>query len=135
MTLTLLMILITKIIYLLSIEADTRSDRYTKNTGRIHHAWQMIVLVVIFTPILLWHTSFEQATLTVLSYAFLRAGLFNLRLNRLRGLKPWYLGDGWFDRLHKPLAKIEQNGKFPALFFVYCIYIAIGLFLGLTNIL
>ena len=131
MTLTLLMILITKIIYLLSIEADARSDKYTIDTGRIHHEWQMIVLVVIFTPIFLWHTSFEQAALTVLSYAFLRAGLFNLRLNKLRGIKPYHLGDGWFDRLHKPLANIEQNGKFPALFFVYCIYIFIGLVLGL----
>jgi len=124
-------IFITKLLYLLSIEADTRSDRYTINTGRIHHGWQMAILVVIFTPILLWHASFEQAALTVLSYAFLRAGLFNLRLNKLRGIKPYYLGDGWFDRLHKPLAKIEQNGKFPALFFVYCIYIFIGLVLGL----
>lgn len=131
MTLTLLMILITKIIYLLSIEADARSDKYTIGTGRIHHGWQVVVLSVLAAPILLWNISFEQALLTVISYVFLRAGLFNLRLNRLRGLKPWYLGDGWFDRLHKPLAKIEQNGKFPALFFVYCIYIAIGLFLGL----
>jgi len=124
-------ILLAKIIYLLSIEADARSDKYTIDTGRIHHEWQMIVLVVIFTPILLWHTSFEQAVLTVISYVFLRAGLFNLRLNKLRGIKPYHLGDGWFDRLHKPLAKIEQNGKFPALFFVYCIYIFIGLVLGL----
>src|SRR5690554_6333929 len=124
-------ILLTKIIYLLSIEADARSDRHTIDTGRIHHEWQMIILVVIFTPILLWHTSFEQALLTVISYVFLRAGLFNLRLNRLRGLRPYHLGDGWFDRLHKPLAKIEQNGKFPALFFVYCVYIFIGLVLGL----
>lgn len=124
-------IILTKIIYLLSIEADTRSDKYTIDTGRIHHGWQMAILVVIFTPILLWHASFEQAALTVLSYVFLRAGLFNLRLNKLRGIKPYHLGDGWFDRLHKPLAKIEQNGKFPALFFVYCIYIFIGLVLGL----
>ena len=128
---TLLMILITKIIYLLSIEADARSDKYTIDTGRIHHGWQMAILVVIFTPILLWHASFEQAALTVISYVFLRAGLFNLRLNRLRGIKPYHLGDVWFDRLHKPLAKIEQNGKFPALFFVYCIYIFLGLVLGL----
>ena len=123
--------LLTKIIYLLSIEADARSDKYTIDTGRIHHEWQMAVLVVIFTPILLWHTSFEQAVLTVISYVFLRAGLFNLRLNKLRGIKPYHLGNGWFDRLHKPLAKIEQNGRFPALFFVYCIYIFIGLVLGL----
>src|SRR5690554_2075128 len=128
-------ILITKLLYLLSIEADARSDKYTIDTGRIHHGWQMAILVVIFTPILLWHTSFEQVVLTVISYVFLRAGLFNLRLNRLRELKPYHLGDGWFDRLHKSLANIEQNDKFPALFFVYCIYIAIGLFLGLTNIL
>ena len=128
---TLLMILITKIIYLLSIEADARSDKYTIDTGRIHHGWQMLVLVVIFIPILLWHVSFEQAVLTVLSYVFLRAGLFNLRLNKLRGIKPYHLGNGWYDRLHKPLAKIEQNGKFPALFCVYCIYIFIGLVLGL----
>ena len=127
-------ILLTKIIYLLSIEADARSDKYTIDTGRIHHEWQMIVLVVIFTPILLWHTSFEQATLTVLSYVFLRAGLFNLRLNKLRGIKPYHLGDDWFDRLHKPLANIEQNGKFPALFFVYCVYIVIGIVLGLFKI-
>ena len=131
MTITLLVILITKIIYLLSIEADTRSDRYTIDTGRIHHGWQVVVLSVLSAPVLLWHVSFEQAVLTVLSYVFLRAGLFNLRLNKLRGLKPYHLGDGWFDRLHKPLAKIEQNGKFPALFFVYCVYIFIGLFLGL----
>ena len=128
-------ILITKLLYLLSIEADARSDKYTIDTGRIHHGWQTAVLVVIFTPILLWYTSFEQASLTVLSYVFLRAGLFNLRLNRLRGLKPYYLGDGWFDRLHKPLANIEQNGKFPALFFAYCVYIFIGLFLGLTGLI
>ncbi len=128
-------VLITKLLYLLSIEADARSDRYTIDTGRIHHGWQMAVLVVIFTPILLWHTSFEQALLTAISYVFLRAGLFNLRLNYLRDVKPYHLGDGWFDRLHKPLAKIEQNGKFPALFFVYCIYVFIGLVLGLTEIL
>lgn len=124
-------IILTKIIYLLSIEADARSDKYTIDTGRIHHGWQVVVLSVLSAPILLWHVSFEQALLTVISYVFLRAGLFNLRLNRLRGLKPWYLGDGWFDRLHKPLANIEQNGKFPALFFVYCVYIFIGLVLGL----
>lgn len=123
--------LLTKIIYLLSIEADTRSDRYTINTGCIHHGWQVVVLSVLSAPVLLWHVSFEQAVLTVISYVFLRAGLFNLRLNRLRRLRPYHLGDGWFDRLHKPLAKIEQNGKFPALFFVYCIYIFIGLVLGL----
>lgn len=128
-------ILITKILYLLSIEADARSDKYTIDTGRIHHGWQMAVLVVIFTPILLWHTSFEQALLTVLSYVFLRAGLFNLRLNYLRGVKPYHLGDGWFDRLHKPLAKIEQNGKFPSLFFVYCVYTVIGLFSGLFKLM
>ena len=128
---TLLMILITKIIYLLSIEADARSDKYTIDTGRIHHGWQVVVLSVLAAPILLWHVSFEQAVLTVLSYVFLRAGLFNLRLNKLRGLKPYHLGYGWYDRLHKPLAKIEQKGKFPALFFVYCIYIFIGLVLGL----
>ena len=127
-------IFITKILYLISIEADARSDKYTIDTGRIHHGWQMAVLVVIFTPILLWHTSFEQASLTVISYVFLRAGLFNLRLNYLRDVKPYHLGDGWFDRLHKTLAKIEQNGKFPALFFVYCIYIVIGLFLGFFKI-
>ena len=126
-----IMILITKIIYLLSIEADTRSDRYTIDTGRIHHGRQVLILSVLAAPILLWHVSFEQALLTVISYVFLRAGLFNLRLNKLRGIKPYHLGDGWFDRLHKPLAKIEQNGKFPALFFVYCIYIFIGLVLGL----
>lgn len=126
-------IFITKILYLISIEADARSDKYTIGTGRIHHGWQVTVLVVIFTPILLWHTSFGQASLTVLSYVFLRAGLFNLRLNYLRGVKPYHLGDGWFDKLHKPLAKIEQNGKFPALFFVYCVYIFIGLVLGLTE--
>jgi|SRR5690554_28381 len=130
-----IMILITKLIYLLSIEADARSDKYTIDTGRIHHGWQMAILVVIFTPILLWHTSFEQASLTAISYVFLRAGLFNLRLNYLRGVKPYHLGDGWFDRLHKPLAKIEQNSKFPALFFVYCVYVVIGIVLGLTNIL
>lgn len=128
-------ILITKLLYLLSIEADARSDRYTINTGRIHHGWQVVVLSVLAAPILLWHVSFEQAVLTVISYVFLRAGLFNLRLNKLRGLKPYHLGDGWFDRLHKPLANIEQNGKFPALFFVYCIYVFIGLVLGLTEIL
>lgn len=128
-------ILITKIIYLLSIEADARSDRYTIDTGRIHHGWQVVVLSVLVAPILLWHVSFEQALLTAISYVFLRAGLFNLRLNRLRRLKPYHLGDGWFDSLHRPLAKIEQNGKFPALFFVYCIYVFIGLVLGLTNIL
>lgn len=127
-------IILAKIIYLLSIEADARSDKYTIDTGRIHHGWQMTVLVVIFTPILLWHTSFEQALLTVLSYVFLRAGLFNLRLNYLRGVKPYHLGDGWFDRLHKPLAKIEKSGKFPALFFVYCIYIVIGIVLGFFKI-
>ena len=128
-------ILITKIIYLLSIEADARSDKYTIDTGRIHHEWQVIVLSVLLAPVLLWHVSFEQALLTVISYVFLRAGLFNLRLNKLRGIKPYHLGDGWFDRLHKPLAKIEQNGKFPALFFVYCVYIFIGLVLGLTEML
>ena len=124
-------IILTKIIYLLSIEADARSDKYTIDTGRIHHGWQVVVLSVLAAPILLWHVSFEQAVLTVLSYVFLRAGLFNLRLNKLRGLKPYHLGYGWYDRLHKPLAKIEQKGKFPALFFVYCIYIFIGLVLGL----
>ena len=124
-------ILLTKIIYLLSIEADARSDKYTIDTGRIHHEWQVVALSVLLTPVLLWYVSFEQAVLTVLSYVFLRAGLFNLRLNKLRGLKPYHLGDGWFDRLHKPLANIEQKGKFPALFFVYCIYIFIGLVLGL----
>lgn len=128
-------ILITKIIYLLSIEADARSDRYTIDTGRIHHGWQVVVLSVLAAPILLWYVSFEQALLTMISYVFLRAGLFNLRLNYLRGVKPYHLGNGWFDRLHKPLANIEQNGKFPALFFVYCIYVFIGLVLGLTNIL
>ena|SRR5690554_5465325 len=128
---TLLMIILTKIIYLLSIEADARSDRYTIDTGYIHHGWQVVVLSVLAAPILLWHISFEQALLTVISYVFLRAGLFNLRLNRLRGLKPYHLGNGWFDRLHKSLAKIEQNGKFPALFLVYCVYIFIGLVLGL----
>ena len=124
-------IILTKIIYLLSIEADIRSDRYTINTGRIHHGWQVVVLSVLAAPVLLWHVSFEQALLTVISYVFLRAGLFNLRLNYLRGVKLYHLGDGWFDRLHKSLANIEQNGKFPALFFVYCVYIFIGLFLGL----
>ena len=123
--------LLTKIIYLLSLEADARSDKYTIDTGRIHHGLQVVILSVLAAPILLWYVSFEQAALTVISYVFLRAGLFNLRLNRLRGLKPYHLGDGWFDRLHKPLANIEQNGKFPALFFVYCIYIFIGLVLGL----
>ena len=127
-------ILITKILYLLSIEADARSDKYTIDTGRIHHGWQVVVLSVLAAPILLWHVSFEQAFLTSISYVFLRAGLFNLRLNRLRGLKPYHLGGGWFDRLHKPLANIEQNGKFPALFFVYCIYIVIGIVLGLFKI-
>lgn len=131
MTPTLLMILLTKILYLLSIESDARSDKYTIDTGRIHHGWQVVVLSVLAAPLLLWYVSFEQAALTVLSYVFLRAGLFNLRLNKLRGIKPYHLGDGWFDRLHKPLAKIEQKGKFPALFFVYCIYIFIGLVLGL----
>lgn len=124
-------IILTKIIYLLSIEADVRSDKFTIDTGRIHHGWQVVVLSVLLVPILLWHVSFEQALLTVISYVFLRAGLFNLRLNYLRDVKPYHLGDGWFDRLHKPLAKIEQNGKFPALFFVYCVYIFIGLILGL----
>ena len=124
-------IILTKIIYLLSIEADVRSDKYTIDTGRIHHGWQVVVLSVLAAPVLLWNVSFEQALLTVISYVFLRAGLFNLRLNKLRGIKPYHLGDGWFDRLHKQLAKIEQNGKFPALFFVYCIYIFIGLVLGL----
>ena len=128
-------ILLTKIIYLLSIEADARSDKYTIDTGRIHHGWQVVVLSVLAAPILLWHVSFEQAVLTVLSYVFLRAGLFNLRLNKLRGLKPYHLGYGWYDRLHKPLAKIEQNGKFPALFFVYCVYIVIGLFSGLFKLM
>ncbi len=128
-------IILTKIIYLLSIEADARSDKYTIDTGRIHHGWQVVVLSVLAAPILLWHTNFEQVWLTVLSYVFLRAGLFNLRLNYLRDVKPYHLGNGWFDRLHKPLAKIEQNGKFPALFFVYCVYIFIGLVLGLTEIL
>lgn len=127
-------ILITKIIYLLSIEADARSDRYTIDTGRIHHGWQMAVLVVIFTPILLWYISFEQVLLTVISYVFLRAGLFNLRLNRLRRLKPYHLGDGWFDSLHRPLAKIEQNTRFPALTFAYWAYFAIGLLLGFFKI-
>lgn len=128
-------IILAKIIYLLSIEADARSDKYTIDTGRIHHGWQVVVLFVLAAPILLWHVSFEQALLTVISYVFLRAGLFNLRLNYLRGVKPYHLGDGWFDRLHKTLAKIEQNGKFPALFFVYCVYIVIGIVLGLTEIL
>src|SRR5690554_2620357 len=124
-------ILLTKIIYLLSIEADARSDKYTIDTGRIHHGWQVVVLSVLAAPVLLWYVSFEQAALTVLSYVFLRAGLFNLRLNYLRNVKPYHLGDGWFDRLHKPLAKTEKNGKFPVLFFVYCIYIFIGLVLKL----
>ena len=127
-------ILITKIIYLLSIEADARSDKYTIDTGRIHHGWQVVVLSVLAAPILLWHVSFEQALLTAISYVFLRAGLFNLRLNRLRGLKPYHLGDGWFDRLHKALAKIEQNTRFPALTFAYWAYFAIGLLLGFFKI-
>lgn len=127
-------ILLTKIIYLLSIEADARSDKYTIDTGRIHHGWQMAVLVVIFTPILLWHVSFEQALLTAISYVFLRAGLFNLRLNYLRGVKPYHLGDGWFDRLHKPLAHLEENTRFPALTFAYWLYFATGILLGFFKI-
>lgn len=90
-----------------------------------------MVLFVLAAPILLWHVSFEQALLTAISYVFLRAGLFNLRLNYLRGVKPYHLGDGWFDRLHKALAKIEQNKRFPALTFIYAIYFFIGLILGM----
>ncbi len=136
MTLTLTMILITKALFWVSIKADIRSDYHTIKTGGIHHGFDVWQLIGVAGIIPMWFVDdLKMVVLTVLSYGFLRAGMFNLGLNRLRKLKPWYLGSDWFDRLHKPLAKIEQNGKFPALFFVYCVYIFIGLVLGLTEIL
>lgn len=135
MTLTLIMILITKILFWVSIKADIRSDYHTIKTGGIHHgfdAWQLIGVAGII-PLLFVHDK-EMAILTALSYPFLRAGMFNLGLNRLRNLKPWYLGDDWFDRLHKPLARWEEKTRFPALTFAYWVYFAIGVGLGFFKI-
>ena len=135
MTLALLMILITKVLFWVSIKANIRADYYTINKGGIHHFLRIAILVAIAGIIPMWFVDdLEMVILTVISYVFLRAGMFNLGLNRLRNLKPWYLGSDWFDRLHKPLARWEENTRFPALTFAYWFYFAAGLLLGFFKI-
>lgn len=136
MTLTLIMILITKALFWVSIKANIHADYYTISKGGIHHFLRIAILVAIAGIIPMWFVDdLEMVILTVLSYGFMRAGMFNLGLNRLRNLKPWYLGSDWFDRLHKPLARIEENTRFPALTFAYWAYFVIGLLLGVTKII
>ena len=136
MTTTLLAILITKIIFWISIKADIRSDYYTIKNGGIHHGADVWQLIPVFAMIPMWFVEdIQMVTLTAFSYFILRAGMFNPGLNTLRNLKPWYLGDGWFDRLHKPLARIEENTRFPALTFTYWFYFAMGLVLGFFKII
>ena len=135
MTLTLIMILITKILFWVSIRANILADFFTISKGGIHHGYRMLILIGLVgaIPLLFVHDK-EMAILTVLSYPFMRAGMFNPGLNRLRDLKPWYLGGDWFDRLHKPLARWEENTRFPALTFAYWGYFAIGIVLGFFKI-
>lgn len=149
MTLTLTMILIATILFWISIKVNIYADYYTISKGGIHHFARMIVPIGIVAIIPLSYVEDrELIILQVLSYPILRAGMFNPGLNKLRGLKPTYLGDGWFDRLHepsakgddwfdklhKPLARIEENTRFPALTFAYWFYFAMGLVLGFFKI-
>lgn len=135
MTLTLIMILITKALFWVSIKADIRSDYHTIKTGGIHHGFDMWQLIGVAGIIPMWFVDdLEMVILTVMSYGFMRAGMFNLGLNRLRDLKPWYLGGDWFDRLNKPLARWEENTRFPALTFAYWSYFAVGIVLGFFKI-
>ena len=136
MTLTLTLILITKVLFWVSIKANIHADYYTISKGGIHHFLRIAILVAIAGIIpMRFVDDLEMVILTVLSYGFMRAGMFNLGLNRLRNLKPWYLGSDWFDRLHKPLARIEEKTRFPALTFAYWFYFAIGAILGFFKII
>lgn len=133
---TLLMILLTKILFWVSIKVSVRADYYTIEKGGIHHFAQIAILIAIAGIIPMWYVDdIQMVILTVLSYMFLRAGIFNPDLNRLRGLKRWYLGGDWFDRLHKPLARWEENTRFPALTFAYWFYFAAGVLLGFFKII
>ncbi len=134
-TLTLILTLITKILFWVSIKANIHADYYTISKCGIHHFLRIAILVAIAGITPMWFVNdLEMVILTVLSYGFMRAGMFNLGLNRLRNLKPWYLGSDWFDRLHKPLARIEEDTRFPALTFAYWTYFAGGIVLGFFKI-
>lgn len=83
------MILIAKALFWVSIKADIRSDYYTIKTGGIHHGFDVWQLIGVAGIIPMWFVDdLEMVVLTVLSYGFMRAGMFNLGLNRLRNLKP-----------------------------------------------
>lgn len=130
-------ILITKLIYLFSIYSDIRADAYKIKYKTIHHDWEMWQLILLLTIVPMWFADVDLLTtiLTAASYFFLRAGLFNPGLNKVRKLKITHLGSVWFDKLHKPLRRIQLTSKFPALTIIYCIYTFIGIDLAMLNIL
>lgn len=123
-------ILLTKILFLIGIEADARADAIQIEKNRIHHGLHMLQLIVVLAPLLLWHVEWQRAWLTVVGFIFMRAGRFNIRINSLRNLPRTHLGNDWFDRLHKPLQWVEKNYRFPALTLVYFVYFFFGLVLG-----
>ena len=50
-------ILLTKILFLIGIEADARADAIQIEENRIHHGLHMLQLIIVLSPLLLWHVS------------------------------------------------------------------------------
>ena len=128
-------ILITKIIYLVSIICDARSDGYKIKHNKINHTLETLQHIHLFAPLLLWQVeSWQMVWITVLSYPIMRVGMFNPLINNYRGSTPWHLGDNLIDNALRPLARIEQTTRFPALSLSYFVMSGFGLFLGFTDL-
>ena len=128
-------ILIVKVIYLISLWADAKSDAVIDNKEGRNHGLEVLQHIHLGAAILLWFVDFNMMLWTVASYLIMRAGLFNPVYNHYRnGIGFNHLGDNLFDNLLRPILKFEKKNRFPALFIAYMIVAFFGLIMGFIKI-
>jgi len=105
-----------------SIVFDAISDAAIDMYKKRNHFYEMMIIAPLLGLFCIYEHSILSWYNIVLSYVFLRAGLFNLVYNITRELNPMYVGktdlffDKWFNKLH-PMLQIS----------LYMVFIFIGI--------
>lgn len=132
---SILIMFIIKLLYICAIYFDAKSDALIDAENKRKHGYELLTnLSFLFVICLVWYVPYNISFFTLISYVFLRMGLFNVVYNKYRGLPYHYVGttDKWYDKWIKWMSKIESKPrkyKFPILTIWYFVVFFIGLFL------
>jgi hypothetical protein len=130
----LLIMLSVKLLTVLAVYCDAKSDAIIDETKKRNHTLEWITIAAFGAIIMLvFYFTDSFSALSLWSLPLIWAGAFNPVYNSTRKWELWYVGDTdrWFDRQLKWASKIEADGsnKLPILTILYVLMFFFGLFL------